>query len=68
MIIYNQKKKHNSYFNNHLRQINSSEVPKNNYNLEGFKVFKQTQNIEPYKDSIKFKGKIYILVIFQTAN
>lgn len=55
----------NFCFNNHLRQINSSEVPKahsNKYNLDGFEVFKQTQNIEPHKDSIKFKGNIYILV------
>lgn len=43
-------------------EIDKSQLPKNSYNLDDFRIFKQPEIIMPHEDSIKFKGNIYVLV------
>lgn len=43
-------------------EIDKSQLPKNSYNLDDFRIFKQPEIIMPHEDSIKFKGDIYVLV------
>ncbi|WP_051540120.1 S41 family peptidase [Clostridium ihumii] len=43
-------------------EIDKSQLPENNYNLEKYRIFKQSRIIMPHEDSIKFKGYIYVLV------
>ena len=48
-------------FRNFVTDVQISEIPKNNYNLDGFRAFKEQRVFEPVHNSIKFKGHIYVL-------
>lgn len=52
------------YFSKMLNQeeINESQIPNNNYDLNNFRIYNKDIIINPYGNSIKFKGNIYVLV------
>ncbi|MEG2412852.1 MAG: S41 family peptidase [Clostridium sp.] len=52
------------YFSRMLseKEINKSEIPNSNYDLNNFRIYNVDKTITPYGNSIKFKGDIYILV------
>ena len=43
-------------------EITQSQIPKNNYDLNNFRLYDKDIIINPYGNSIKFKGDIYVLV------
>ncbi|WP_346867448.1 MULTISPECIES: S41 family peptidase [unclassified Clostridium] len=59
---YMEEKVYSNKAMGYLQKIELKEIPQNNYDLSGFKAVKLEETLEPNKNSIKYKGNLYILV------